>query len=256
MGRGRGDAEIAQVDLTTQHTGLYGRTDRDNFVRIDTLMGLFAEELADELLAFRSRLVLVSRLAGIASPIDGPCTSWEDTDLLRAGCQRARRLGFGGKLCIHPRQVATVNAAFAPSETEIAWPQKTRELHNHHFNSTVWNDFRFRDGDEVTKMPQFHASEHTFKLCSGKKHGLSQQASACGSVSHDENTKSKRTRARRTRLARHVSHLQLRGLLRPAVDGFPQLARHQRRSCDAATGRDARDVAAIPHGSDGSQWVP
>ena len=31
----------------------------------------------------------------------------------------------------------------------IAWPQKTRELHNHHFDSTVWNDFNFRDNDIV-----------------------------------------------------------------------------------------------------------
>jgi len=29
------------------------------------------------------------------------------------------------------------------------WPTKTRELHNHHFDSTVWNDFRFRDDDIV-----------------------------------------------------------------------------------------------------------
>ncbi len=31
----------------------------------------------------------------------------------------------------------------------IAWPKKTRELHNHHIDSTVWNDFRFRDDDIV-----------------------------------------------------------------------------------------------------------
>lgn len=31
----------------------------------------------------------------------------------------------------------------------IAWPQKVRELHNHHFDSTVWNDFDFRDDDVV-----------------------------------------------------------------------------------------------------------
>jgi aryl sulfotransferase len=29
----------------------------------------------------------------------------------------------------------------------IAWPSKTRELHNHHFDSTIWNDFHFRDDD-------------------------------------------------------------------------------------------------------------
>lgn len=31
----------------------------------------------------------------------------------------------------------------------IAWPVKQRELHNHHFDSTIWNDFRFRDDDIV-----------------------------------------------------------------------------------------------------------
>ncbi|MEZ5860416.1 MAG: sulfotransferase domain-containing protein [Geminicoccaceae bacterium] len=34
-------------------------------------------------------------------------------------------------------------------EPEAGWPQKTRELHNHHFDSTVWNDFAFRQGDIV-----------------------------------------------------------------------------------------------------------
>lgn len=29
-----------------------------------------------------------------------------------------------------------------------AWPEKTRELHNHHFDSTIWNGFDFR-GDDV-----------------------------------------------------------------------------------------------------------
>ncbi|HUL09232.1 MAG TPA: sulfotransferase domain-containing protein [Candidatus Acidoferrum sp.] len=33
--------------------------------------------------------------------------------------------------------------------TSIAWPQKTRELHSHHFDSTIWNDFTFRDDDIV-----------------------------------------------------------------------------------------------------------
>jgi len=31
----------------------------------------------------------------------------------------------------------------------VAWPVKTREMHNHHMNSTVWNSFKFRDGDMV-----------------------------------------------------------------------------------------------------------
>jgi len=31
----------------------------------------------------------------------------------------------------------------------VSWPQKQRELHNHHFDSTIWNDFRFRDDDII-----------------------------------------------------------------------------------------------------------
>jgi aryl sulfotransferase len=30
-----------------------------------------------------------------------------------------------------------------------AWPKKTREMHSHHFDSTIWNDFRFRDDDII-----------------------------------------------------------------------------------------------------------
>jgi aryl sulfotransferase len=35
------------------------------------------------------------------------------------------------------------------AETDTAWPRKTRELHSHHFDSTIWNDFVFRDDDIV-----------------------------------------------------------------------------------------------------------
>ena len=32
---------------------------------------------------------------------------------------------------------------------QAQWPVKTRELHNHHFDSTIWNDFEFRDDDII-----------------------------------------------------------------------------------------------------------
>ncbi|QXP85190.1 sulfotransferase domain-containing protein [Methylococcus sp. Mc7] len=35
------------------------------------------------------------------------------------------------------------------NDQTIRWPRKRRELHNHHFDSTIWNDFRFRDDDIV-----------------------------------------------------------------------------------------------------------
>lgn len=33
--------------------------------------------------------------------------------------------------------------------TAIAWPQKTKEMHNQHIDSTFWNDFKFRDDDII-----------------------------------------------------------------------------------------------------------
>jgi len=33
----------------------------------------------------------------------------------------------------------------AMSEDQLAWPTKSREFHNHHFDSTIWNDYNFRD---------------------------------------------------------------------------------------------------------------
>ena len=33
----------------------------------------------------------------------------------------ARNFGFGGKLCIHPAQLATVHGAFAPTEADVKW---------------------------------------------------------------------------------------------------------------------------------------
>jgi citrate lyase subunit beta/citryl-CoA lyase len=78
----------------------------------------------DALLAFRSQIVLVSRLAHLRAPIDGVTTAIDDEAVLAADAARARRLGFGGKLCIHPRQVAVVERAFAPSEAEIDWARR------------------------------------------------------------------------------------------------------------------------------------
>jgi aryl sulfotransferase len=35
------------------------------------------------------------------------------------------------------------------TEAAVVWPRKSRELHNHHFDSTIWNEFEFRDNDII-----------------------------------------------------------------------------------------------------------
>ena len=78
----------------------------------------------DELIHFRSQLVLTSRLAGIAQPIDSPSVAIEDVAEVERDAQAARRLGFGAKLCIHPRQLDAVNRSFQPTEAELVWARQ------------------------------------------------------------------------------------------------------------------------------------
>lgn len=77
-----------------------------------------------ELLWFRSQVVLASRLAVLAAPIDGVSLAIDDAVRLRTDAERGRRLGFGAKMCIHPKQVAAVQAAFTPSDERVAWAQR------------------------------------------------------------------------------------------------------------------------------------
>ena len=100
------------------------RVQRLIFGSIDFQLDLGIEGEDDALLFFRSQLVLQSRLANLLSPVDGVSVGIDDVDQLRIDTQRARRLGFGAKLCIHPRQVETVNHAFRPDAASVAWATK------------------------------------------------------------------------------------------------------------------------------------
>jgi citrate lyase subunit beta/citryl-CoA lyase len=71
----------------------------------------------------RSQLVLASRAAGIAAPLDSPSIDIKDPSRVAESARLARNFGFGGKLCIHPTQLTTVHDAFAPTEADVEWAQ-------------------------------------------------------------------------------------------------------------------------------------
>lgn len=91
------------------------------FGSIDFALDIDALESDEALLLARSTLVLAARLAGQTAPIDGVSVQLDDLQATTSAARRARDLGFGGKLCIHPKQVAAVAEAFAPTEDELAW---------------------------------------------------------------------------------------------------------------------------------------
>ena len=72
----------------------------------------------DALAAVRFAVRMAAAEAGIPA-YDGAFVGVEDQDGYRRECETARRFGFAGKSCIHPRQIAIANEVFGPSALEI-----------------------------------------------------------------------------------------------------------------------------------------
>ncbi|MFN8543634.1 MAG: CoA ester lyase [Candidatus Binatia bacterium] len=77
----------------------------------------------EPLLWARGRLVQAAATAGI-SAIDVPWLALDDDAGLEAEAVAVRRLGCTGKLAVHPRHVATINAVFTPAEDDVARAQR------------------------------------------------------------------------------------------------------------------------------------
>ncbi|NVO14387.1 MAG: CoA ester lyase [Rhodoplanes sp.] len=82
-------------------------------------LGIARTTVGDELHHARSTLVFAGRARGI-SIIDTPFVHHADPAALVAETERVKGLGMTGKTCIHPNQVAAVNAVFTPTDDEVA----------------------------------------------------------------------------------------------------------------------------------------
>ncbi|WP_328353169.1 CoA ester lyase [Mycobacterium sp. NBC_00419] len=89
-------------------------------IDFSTELGVAAQD-REALLHARSVLVLASVAAGLAPPLDGVTTDLTSGEPARADAAYASRLGFTGKMCIHPTQVEPVNSAFEPDLAQLDW---------------------------------------------------------------------------------------------------------------------------------------
>ena len=91
---------------------------------LSTALGARTNRDADGGWAFTYRMArsgcLMTARACDVQPIETLYADFRDDDGLRADCAMAAREGFTGRIAIHPAQVATINAAFTPSQDEIA----------------------------------------------------------------------------------------------------------------------------------------
>ena len=121
------------------------------FGAIDFQLDMGMSATFDDLLYFRSEIVLASRLAAIAAPIDSPSVDIDAPEAVQVQAQQARRIGFGAKLCIHPRQVHTVNRSFSPSLEDIAWAERVVEVAARSNGSAVALDGKMVDKPVVLR---------------------------------------------------------------------------------------------------------
>ena len=65
-------------------------------------------------------VTLLSAVAGGVQPIDAVYVDFRDIDGLRVACEDGARLGFTGKISIHPNQIDVINTAFTPAPEQVA----------------------------------------------------------------------------------------------------------------------------------------
>jgi citrate lyase subunit beta/citryl-CoA lyase len=102
------------------------RVKRTAFGAVDyTLdLGVSLSQEGEELFYPRSRLVVTARAAGREGPVDSVYPDVGDQVGLERECRLARKLGFQGKLAIHPAQIDVINEIFTPTRNEIEFAAK------------------------------------------------------------------------------------------------------------------------------------
>jgi citrate lyase beta subunit len=125
-------AKPAARDTVATALGQRAREGARCAVRINALDGPFASDDppmatdagADAIVVPKARADSLRELDPSSLPPIVAIVELADEDGLRRECELARSLGFGGKACIHPRQVPVVERAFAPAPAELEWARR------------------------------------------------------------------------------------------------------------------------------------
>lgn len=92
-------------------------------VRSNAVGGISPDYPGDVWHYARNKIIIAARAAGIEA-IDGPFADFKDGDGYRRECLRAATLGFTGKWCIHPSQIAIANEVFSPTPHQVERARK------------------------------------------------------------------------------------------------------------------------------------
>jgi len=114
----------------------------------------------EELLVARAQIALAAAAIG-AEAIDGVITNLDDLAALRRDGERARAVGFRGKMAIHPRQVPVINEVFTPSAAEV---DRARRLIDAYEAARAAGEGVSRMGHEMVELPIVERARRTLAL--------------------------------------------------------------------------------------------
>ncbi|OFW02839.1 MAG: hypothetical protein A3I61_11995 [Acidobacteria bacterium RIFCSPLOWO2_02_FULL_68_18] len=126
----------------------------------------------EELLVARGQVVLAAAAVG-AEPIDAVFTNLDDLGALRRDADRARAVGFRGKMAIHPRQVPVINDVFTPSAVEV---ERARRVVEAFERARAAGEGVARMDDQMVELPVVERARRTLALAAAVGRVLSDPA--------------------------------------------------------------------------------
>ncbi len=151
-------AEIAAADAPVAAL-LFGAEDLTASLAVERTVD------GEELSFARAQIVLAAAAAG-ADAIDAVFTDLNDAESLRRDCQRARAVGFRGKMAIHPKQVAVINEAFTPTAADV--DRSTRVIDAYEAARAAGEGVTTMDG-RMVELPVVQRARRTLALAAGRR---------------------------------------------------------------------------------------
>ncbi|MSO82048.1 MAG: CoA ester lyase [Acidobacteria bacterium] len=131
----------------------------------DLTASLAVERTTDgeELSFARAQIALAAAAVG-ADAIDAVFTDLNDAESLRRDCQRARAVGFRGKMAIHPKQVEVINEVFTPAAADVE--RARRLIDAYEAAQAVGQGVTTMDG-RMVELPVVQRARRTLSLAAG-----------------------------------------------------------------------------------------
>ncbi|PLZ00019.1 CoA ester lyase [Burkholderia sp. WAC0059] len=112
---------------------------------------------------YRAELALISRVAGLQSPVDGVTPDIHDVGRLTLDTLNGRAHGFGAKLCIHPKQVPAIHEYYGLSEQDLVWATRVVEAARHAEEGAIAVDGKMVDRPVLLRARQLLAFADALK---------------------------------------------------------------------------------------------